>query len=152
MSLILSNGEKLTLTEALEKDDNILHKLRHCEDKSKMHTRLWKKRSQIQAIVARDLGLRSPEQCVVTIPAEWNFGHFNICVHLHVTNNRNERSRKIFRCPMPHKVGLTMPGAVDEKIRTEAASYAWVEQKCPDIPIPQLIGFGLSTGEQVKRP
>jgi hypothetical protein len=63
-------------------------------------------------------------------------------VHVLVTNNCSEVSRKIFRCPMPYKVGLITPDAVNERIRSEVASYAWIEQKCPNIPITQLIGFG----------
>ncbi|KAF2211225.1 hypothetical protein CERZMDRAFT_85420 [Cercospora zeae-maydis SCOH1-5] len=151
MSLILSNGRRLTLEDARTEERDVLRQLRRCEEKSQMFTRLWAHRSQIQAAVAGHLGLRSSSQCVVQSPAVWNRGHFNICVHVQVTDNCGDLSRKIFRCPMPHKVGQPTSDAIDEKIRSEAASYAWVEQECPDIPVPHLIGFGLSNGEKAKR-
>lgn len=51
---------------------------------------------------------------------------------------------------MPHKVGEEYrPGAMDEKIRAEAANYAFVGEKCADIPVPHLAGFGLSNDQQV---
>ena len=52
---------------------------------------------------------------------------------------------------MPHKVGEQYsPGAVDEKIRAEVATYGWIETNCPEIPIPYLHAFGLSSDLQVR--
>ncbi|KAM3414212.1 hypothetical protein BST61_g10870 [Cercospora zeina] len=147
MSLILSSGRRLSLEDAQTEERDVLRQLRRCEERSQMFTRLWAQRSQIQTAVAGHLGLRSTSQCVVQSPAVWNRGHFNICVHVQVTDNCGDVSRKIFRCPMPHKVGQPASDAIDEKIRSEAASYAWVEQECPNVPVPHLIAFGLSTGE-----
>ncbi|KAH8729162.1 hypothetical protein BGZ61DRAFT_529415 [Ilyonectria robusta] len=47
--------------------------------------------------------------------------------------------RNLFR-----KVGeASCPRNVDEKLRCEAATYIWLQQNCPDVPIPRLFGFGL---------
>ncbi|RMZ76005.1 hypothetical protein DV738_g5194, partial [Chaetothyriales sp. CBS 135597] len=51
----------------------------------------------------------------------------------------------MFRLPLPYKVGGAENG--DEKIRCEAATYIWLQENCPSVPIPRLHGFGLSTGE-----
>ncbi|UNI21350.1 hypothetical protein JDV02_007346 [Purpureocillium takamizusanense] len=33
--------------------------------------------------------------------------------------------------------------SADETLRCEAATYLWLQERCPDIPIPKLHGFGL---------
>jgi len=38
----------------------------------------------------------------------------------------------------------TFPGNADEKLRCEAATYIWIQENYPDIPIPQLWGFAFS--------
>ncbi|KKK15094.1 hypothetical protein AOCH_005603 [Aspergillus ochraceoroseus] len=43
--------------------------------------------------------------------------------------------------------GMFRPGNGDEKVLCEAGTYAWLQDNCPDVPIPHLYGFGLSTGE-----
>jgi hypothetical protein len=57
-------------------------------------------------------------------------------------------SKKIFRCPLAHKVGERYsPGVVDEKMSAEAGAYVWIEENCPEIPAPKLhafIAFGFS--------
>ncbi|KAL4863138.1 hypothetical protein BDV12DRAFT_177911 [Aspergillus spectabilis] len=41
------------------------------------------------------------------------------------------------------------PGNGDKKVRCEAGTYTWLEENCPDIPIPRLYGFAMATGEMV---
>jgi hypothetical protein len=36
------------------------------------------------------------------------------------------------------------PGTVDEKLSSEAGTYVWMQDRCPDVRIPQLYGFGFS--------
>lgn len=147
----LSNGKRLTWEEARGEEINVLHKLRRSTKSRRLRDQLWLQKSQIQTIVARHLGLRSSSQCNIFSPNTWNRGQFNICVNVQVIDNYYQTSRIVFRCPMPHKFGVQeAPDAVDEKIRSEVANYGWVETNCPDVPIPRLIGFGLSNGEQVK--
>jgi hypothetical protein len=77
-------------------------------------------------------------------------GQFNVCVIVHIHDGDGKISKKIFRCPMNHKFGEQYtPGSVDEKMRAEVATYAWIETNSADIPIPFLHGFGLSSGLQV---
>jgi hypothetical protein len=57
-----------------------------------------------------------------------------------------------FRVPMPFKVGEeAFPGNAEEKLRSEAATYIWIKNNCPDIPIANLRGFGLTGGVSVSR-
>ncbi|UPL02692.1 hypothetical protein LCI18_013626 [Fusarium solani-melongenae] len=53
----------------------------------------------------------------------------------------------MIRFPLPYKIGeSTHPGNADEKLRCEAATYAWLQSHCPSIPIPHLWGFGFPSG------
>lgn len=42
----------------------------------------------------------------------------------------------------PFGLGMEM-----KKIRCTAGAYAWLQENCPDVPIPQLYGFATSDGE-----
>jgi hypothetical protein len=54
---------------------------------------------------------------------------------------------------LPYRIGEDCcPGNGDEKVRCEAGTYAWLQENCPTVPIPRLYGFGLSTGQTVRRP
>jgi hypothetical protein len=53
----------------------------------------------------------------------------------------------MFRCPLPHRFkSHTSPDVASEKIRGEAATFAWLSAHCPNVPVPQLLGFGLPGG------
>ena len=73
-------------------------------------------------------------------------GSFNLCVLVRV----NALQRVVIRFPLPYRIGDKFrPGDADEKVRCKAATYAWLRQECPSIPIPHLYGFALSTGQLV---
>ncbi|KIA75690.1 hypothetical protein HK57_00505 [Aspergillus ustus] len=64
------------------------------------------------------------------------------------TEEQWESRQLMIRFPLPYKVGEDYrPGNADENVRCEAGTYAWMQENCPTVPIPQLYGFGLSTGE-----
>lgn len=149
MTLRLSNGRMFTQSEALEDETNLLCHLRRAWKTLQMFDLLWSKRAILETLCAHHLGL-AREQCVVQDQSTWKRGQFNICVPLHVTETDGTSHRKMFRCPMPHKVAeARYPGTMDEKIRSEVANYVFVEAYCPEIPIARLVGFGLSNDHQV---
>lgn len=37
----------------------------------------------------------------------------------------------------------------EEKLRSEAATYIWMREHCPDVPVPMLRGFGVPGGLSV---
>lgn len=43
----------------------------------------------------------------------------------------------------------TFPGNAEEKVRSEAATYIYFNENCPDIPVPRLRGFGVHGGLSV---
>jgi hypothetical protein len=52
--------------------------------------------------------------------------------------------------PFPYKIGEeAFPGIAEEQLRSETATYIWIYDNCPDIPIPKLWGFGVAGGLSV---
>ena len=48
----------------------------------------------------------------------------------------------MIRFALPYKVGQEdFLGNMDEKLRCEAATYIWIQENCPDVPVPTLLGF-----------
>lgn len=151
MALAVSGGETFTLSEARRSERNILARLQRSHATKQLYQDLWRERAMIEAVVAHHLGRVDPSACNVQGMATWLMGQFNICIIVHVHHNDYRTSKVIFRCPIAHKVGEQYsPGAVDEKMRAEVATYGWIEANCPDIPIPCLRGFGFSRRLQVR--
>lgn len=138
----------ITLTEAKDNEKNILHMLEYPKLKDEFYNELSKSRYVIEGLVAHHLGL-GQNACHVSEQQEWLHGSFNLCVPI-LVNKGFKQNRVMIRFPLPYRVGEEFrPGNIDEKLRTEAGAYAWVQENCPSIPIPQLYGFGLSTGRKV---
>lgn len=139
----------ITYTSAKEREVNILHQLKYYHQRNQFFAHLDNNRPWIENVVAHHLGLNSSGMCHVLEREHWLHGSFNVCIPVTI-QSRNEK-RVLIRFPLPYRVGEEFnPGNGDEKIRCEAGTYAWLQENCPDIPIPQLYGFGLSTGETVR--
>ncbi|KAE8153020.1 hypothetical protein BDV25DRAFT_44741 [Aspergillus avenaceus] len=147
--------EELTYSHAKRKEINILHQLTYPSQQAQFFTLLQSKRSWIRVIVAHHLNLSSPNSCQVADFGEWLHGSFNVCIPVTILEwGQKEQSgnRVLIRFPLPYRIGETFrPGNGDEKVRCEAGTYAWLEENCPDIPIPRLYGFGVATGETFTR-
>ena len=150
MALSISNGDTFTLKAAQKNERNILSRLKRSDCTVKLYQDLWRKRTTIEAITAHHLGRIDPSSCIVQDTVTWIKGQFNTCIPVHVHESDGSMSKKIFRCPLPHKVGEQYsPGAVEEKMRAEVATYAWIEDNCPEVPVPRLHAFAFSPNLQV---
>jgi hypothetical protein len=150
MPLSVSGGQEFSLSGAQKNERNILARLQRSHATKQLFQDLWEEREKIQAVVAHHLGLHEPSACTVQERDTWLLGQFNICIIVRIHGKDGTTFKKIFRCPMAHKVGERYsPGAVDEKIKAEVATYAWIETNCPAIPVPRLHGFGFSSDLQV---
>lgn len=140
----LIRGE-ITYSYAERQDANILHELGYREQKIEFFSYLYRNRVLIKKIVAHHLGL--PENnCILADVEDWIDGSFNVCIRVDV----EARLPVMIRFPLPYKLGESShAGNVDEKVRCETGTYAWLQENCPDIPIPQLYGYGLSNGRTV---
>ncbi len=73
---------------------------------------------------------------------------FNVVLPVLIRAKDHQGNERVYvRFPLPYKVGeAEHQGNVEEKLRTEIATYIWLQTNCPDIPIPILHGFGLPDG------
>ncbi|KAL4886507.1 hypothetical protein BJY04DRAFT_228365 [Aspergillus karnatakaensis] len=124
---------EITYSSAKEKQINILHQLSYYDKQNSFFSHLNNHQSWIKSIVAHHLNLNSPDACHVHDVQNWLHGSFNVCIPVTICAFK----QVILRLPLPYRVGEElMPGNGDEKVRN-----------CPDVPVPELYGFGLSTGE-----
>ncbi|KAI1923673.1 hypothetical protein LOZ12_000132 [Ophidiomyces ophidiicola] len=123
----LENG-RITLSEALDREDDMRLELRYVEQTRQFFQIIYDHCQEIQEIVASHCGL-SPER-------------------VHVPEISTPEG-----VYLPYKVGEAFsPNNVDEKARSEAATHIWINDNCPDIPIPTLRGFGLPCGLSFFKP
>ncbi|KAL3462523.1 hypothetical protein BJX64DRAFT_299469 [Aspergillus heterothallicus] len=121
-------------------------------------------REEITYSVAKDRGIRAVvayhlnplvNACQVADSAIWLHRSCNVCIPVTVAGLKPElqpANRVLVRLPLPYRVGeFSKPGSSDEKVRCEAGTYAWLEEKCPDIPIPRLYGFEPSSHVSLDR-
>lgn len=143
--------EQITYSFARKEEVNILHRLGYLDQQYKFFSRLLDNHNWIKVIVTHHLKLQSNDSCQVADVAEWLHGSFNVCVPVTVDDWKGKAqfgNRVLGRFPLPYRVGDAFhPGNGDEKIRCEAGTYAWLQENCPDVPIPRLYGFATSTGE-----
>lgn len=136
----------MTLTQALADDDNILARLPLPEQKAAFWKSIAARKSDIEAAIRHQLGV---EWCHMCVMDAWNSGSFNVAIPVLLRS----QGAVFLRIPLPYRVGEDyVPGNAEEKLRTEIATYAWLEANCPDIPIPTLHAFGLPGGATVRRP
>ncbi|KAK2807024.1 hypothetical protein FQN50_005598 [Emmonsiellopsis sp. PD_5] len=150
----LLRGET-TYSSVKDEEVNILHRLEYIEQQDKFFAALSRKQSWMKAVVAHHLGLQSPDSCSMASQEDWIHGSFNVCIPVTVSSGWQGKTqtgqRLMLRFPLPYRVGDAFrPGNSDEKLRCEAGTYAWFQQNAADVPIPQLYGFALSTGEAVR--
>ncbi len=141
MPRTLSN-DKITLDAALEEEHNILRRLTYWEKRRDFVIYLLDHSVEIEAIVSYHLNLNGIGSCRLASLDDWIHGSFNICLPIHVKRRKRPDKRVMLRFPLPYKLGEeSFRGNVEEKLRSEAATYIWIHDNCPDVPIPQLLGF-----------
>ncbi|KAH6624684.1 hypothetical protein B0J18DRAFT_367965 [Chaetomium sp. MPI-SDFR-AT-0129] len=141
-SLPLLQGT-ITLEDALRDDENVIQKLQYPERRAIFYVYLYRRRAHISKLVSRHLNLPLTSFRLGQIK-EWVHGSFNVCIPIHIKPSQPGLPEKaIIRFALPYKTGDEhFFGNADEKVRCEAATYLWLQQNCPDVPIPRLYGFG----------
>jgi hypothetical protein len=155
----LLNSGPIDYESAARREDNVIHQISWVPATRKLYRYLWDptQRRAIASLTAHHLGLDPKRQdacCVVQNTQAWIRGSFNVCIPVGVHDRSGDVIRKVLmRCPMGHKLAENRyPGTIDEKIGAEVATYVWMQEHCPDVPIPPLLGFGFSDGRQVGMP
>lgn len=143
-----------TLKAALEEEEDMLLALSYPEKRIDYFVTIHVVREEVAKLASYHLGLGSSDTCKLAEVNEWVHGSFNVCIPLYVgKKNQEPEKRAVIRFPLPYKLGeSTYPGNVDEKLRCEAATFIWMRDHCPEVPIPQLWGFGLVGGQSARLP
>ncbi|CAK7231528.1 hypothetical protein SCUCBS95973_007945 [Sporothrix curviconia] len=147
---ILLEKRETTLAEALKLDEDVPFAVSRVQALRDFEEQLWQRRSSITALVRHHLGLGlgtdgDKDACRVLPQAQWRRGRFNVCVFVSVSVAAGAAKQiVVFRCPKPHELfSHGTPSGVAEKMASEVANYAWIDEHCPDLRIPHLFGFGL---------
>ena len=142
---------EITHSSADKEDYNVLHELAYVGKRDKFLNHLARSQNTIESIVARHLGLQSAKSGHLAAKG-WIIGGFNACMRVDIHGTDKKLAQQVMiRFPLPYCVGEEpCPGNSDEKVRSEAGTYTWIHENCPDIPIPRLYGFGLSSGKTVR--
>lgn len=152
LTLPLLRG-RTSLAEALEEEENMVIRLSYPNKRFDFFLWVLQHREDYQAIISYHLSLAADEPCRLSEVGEWKHGSFNVCIPIYIDNLKRSKhtSKKVLlRIPLPYKVGESLyPGNADEKLRTEAATFIWINDNCPDVPIPRLWGFGFPGGQSV---
>lgn len=145
-------NETMTYSHAIKTDQNIIHEQSHLPKSRCFYKQLWKSRASIEAVTRHHLNLAKDETCIIASSQDWIRGGFNLCIPINIHAAKNPRPSKklMLRCAMPFKTAEEYyPGTIDEKLGCETATYVWMQERCPMIPVPHLYGFGFLNGRQV---
>ncbi|TPX26457.1 hypothetical protein DIZ76_011919 [Coccidioides immitis] len=146
-------NQLITLSAAQAEEEDMRVVLQYAQKRSKFYGQFYRRREEIQQLVAFHCGLTDPSS--VRVPELFNgtelvrpHGTFNMCIPICIDSARSDDagrplpSKLGFRVPLPYKLGEEpFPGNVEEKVRSEAATYIWIGENCPDVPIPALRGL-----------
>lgn len=144
----LLDGDNIGLSEALRKEVNVIQRIAWHSGAQAITADLERQSEQghISSLVAHHFRMKET-RCKVEPTNDWLWGAFNRCVpiSIHGASTDTATSRVLLRVPMAHK----LVGMVDEKMRCEVATYIWMQENCPEIPIPRLFAFGFPNGRHV---
>ena len=129
----------------------MLRRLTYWDKRIKFLVYLLDHSAEIEAVVSYHLGLSETGSCCLAPLNDWIHGSFNMCLPVYVKNWKSSpEKRAMIRFPLPYKVGEEdFSGNAEEKLRCEAATYIWIRENCPDVPIPQLWGFAFQDDQCV---
>lgn len=148
----------ITLSGAEDAEDDMRAELQYATKRADFYTKIESQVNEIKRLIAFHCGLADPNLVKVPDMFEpdnklvWIHGSFNMCIPVRVENPRmpHQPVKMALKIPLPYKIGEDkFPGNAEEKLRSEVATYVWINDHCPDIPIPRLRGFGVPHGLSV---
>ncbi|EEP81436.1 predicted protein [Uncinocarpus reesii 1704] len=146
-TLPLLKSGRVSFEEALIDQYNVLHRLNYPKKQEEFWSYLVSRKSDIEAIVRFHLTV---DRCQVADESQWLYGSYNVCIPVYINWPADERV--LVRIPLPYKIGEAHnPGNVEEKLRCEVATYIWMAEHCPAVPIPSLHAFAFPNGRTLYR-
>lgn len=148
----ISRCKTMTEEQALDEDWDMIPTLTAYSKTQSFCNKLEDYRPQLERLISRRLGI-PPSEFVLLGQEHWVWGSFIICLPIDIKSTLVTQSlprQAILRLPLPFRCGEDYsPGNVEEKLRCEAATYIWLQRKCPSIPTPKLLAVGFPSGESV---
>ncbi|KAL3479030.1 hypothetical protein BJX99DRAFT_245228 [Aspergillus californicus] len=142
-TLPLLRGTSISLENALTDDDSILHRLDYPQKQEEFWLHLLSHKHDIEELVSFHVQVK---HCRVADESDLFFGSYNVCIPVYVDLPSDERV--LVRIPLPFKIGeANKPGNVEEKLRCKVATYIWIHENRPTVPIPTLYGIALPDGQ-----
>ncbi|KAJ6781954.1 hypothetical protein PWT90_02019 [Aphanocladium album] len=141
----LWQSDTSSLAAAIESEQNKLVSMHYPKLKEDLYASLDAQKCQLEAMICK---IFQVSNCRI-IPSEiWTAGTFNVAILV-----RLPHENVYLRLPFPHRIGEQhFPGNAEEKLRTEIATYLWLQEHCKDVPIPNLYAFGLPDGSVFTSP
>ncbi|ATY64938.1 SET domain [Cordyceps militaris] len=122
------------LANAIDKEENVLFSMRYPELQKQFYASILEQTVELEDMICR---LLQVQECKIhRQPRAWMHGSFNVAIIVWLPSGK----AAYLRLPFSHRIGEgPFPGNLEEKIRTETATYLWLQEHCPDVPIPTLI-------------
>ncbi|EJP62982.1 phosphotransferase enzyme family protein [Beauveria bassiana ARSEF 2860] len=118
------------LAEAIESEDNELASMRYPDLARQLYDAIGCQKTELEHMICKLLRVRT---CRIVPSNLWASGSFNAAILVRLPQGKNA----YLRLPFGHRIGEgPFPGNADEKIQTETATYIWLQEHCPDVPIP----------------
>ncbi|PQK09298.1 hypothetical protein BB8028_0001g13680 [Beauveria bassiana] len=134
------HSDTSSLVAAIESEENKLVSRHFPHLQEQFYLSINAQKGELEDLICNLLQVPS---CRIIPSRLWRSGSFNVAVLVRLPFGKNV----YLRLPFLHRIGEhTFPGNVEEKICTEVATYLWLQEHCPDVPIPSLYAFGLPDG------
>lgn len=138
------HSDTSSLVAAIESEENKLVSRHFPHLQEQFYLSINAQKGELEDLICNLLQVPS---CRIIPSRLWRSGSFNVAVLVRLPFGKNV----YLRLPFLHRIGEhTFPGNVEEKICTEVATYLWLQEHCPDVPIPSLYAFGLPDGSIVR--
>ncbi|KGQ09099.1 putative 3-hydroxyisobutyrate dehydrogenase [Beauveria bassiana D1-5] len=132
--------------DALYDDNNALLAMRLPGLADEYRKHIESQKQEIEETIQNLLGVL---WCRVMTTQLWKSRSFNLAIPIYLPQDRT----MYLRLPSPYRLGESQcPENVEEKLRTEMATYSWISKNCADVPIPTLHAFGLPDGSTYTHP
>ena len=133
-----------SLKAAIESEENILVSMHYAKFQRQLCSSINAQKAELEELICNILQVPT---CRIIPSGLWRSGSFNLAILVRLPTGKNV----YLRLPFLHRIGEHMfPGNAEEKLRTEIATYLWLHEHCPDVPIPTLYAFGLPDGSVVR--
>ncbi|KAH7176282.1 hypothetical protein EDB81DRAFT_34465 [Dactylonectria macrodidyma] len=150
LSPITVPGGQVVASKVEKHDGNLLIENNRAMGTLRLVEQLWTGRHNLVAIANHHLGSEGRPFATVKPRNTWKEGEFKVSLMVERAGKsgdvENDAFVQVFE-PISNGEEAN-PGAVEERVRVDIASWVLFKKLAPEIPTAQIIGFGLPDGTQ----